>query len=148
MPNIQEDKQSILATVSLLSASTGMLDVSALPSNVSPDWIIPTNLILDVIPVKEHLVVYPWKNLDLPVYSLAGDETPTKLIVVESKSDLYRIGLLVDSSPVGHQVRISELKDVDDEVDNPYCLQPVKLENELNMVPDLDKLSHKLIDLD
>lgn len=148
MPKIQENQQSILATVSLLSASTGMLDVSALASNVSPDWIIPSNLILDVIPVNEHLVVYPWKNLDLPVYSLVGDDAPAKLVVVESKSDLYRIGLLVDSSPIEHQVRISELKDADDEVDNPYCLQAVMLENELNMVPDLDKLSHKLIDLD
>lgn len=153
MQQLHEDKQSILATVSLLSASTGLLKVLALPSGVSPDWLVPDTLVLDVLPMTERQVMMEWeyngRKQDVPVYSLVGeDDTPEQLIILESMTDVYRVGLLVSGNPVPHSVRISELKDVDDKVDNPYCLQAVRLEGELTMVPDLDKLSKGLVDLD
>lgn len=146
---LKEDKQSMLATVSLLSASTGLLDVLAIPSNITPDWLVPSALVLDTVPSTEKTLYVTWRDQEVPVYSLVGNEaTPTHIMILESTSDIYRIGLQVEGSAIDHQMRISELKDVDDPIDNQFSLQAVRLEDELHIVPDLDKLSSRLVDLD
>lgn len=160
-------------TVSLLSVTTGQLDIVQVPAIGMPDWIIPRTLLLSIEPFQEHIWNYLWRGQDIPVYHLLPKhKNPTSLVIIESVTDVHRVALQIQGEVLFHSVRLADLTDAPDHVyqqmleelypdlleqiadnnDNTnqqsYIFQPVLLHGELCIVPDLDKLSHFLVDLD
>lgn len=174
LTNISEQQES----TGLLSITTGQLKIARLPVDHAPDWIVPQDLILDIIPKTELVWNYHWKNQDIPVHRLVNaDATPHAIVILESITDVHRIGLQVANELEYYSVRISDLKDAEpmdyeqalasyrhDNIGNPatdqaslsieklkqqqYIFEPVILQGEVCVIPDLDKLSHFLVDLD
>lgn len=167
-------------TVSLLSVTTGQLDIARVPAIGSPDWIVPKDLILSIEPYQDRIWNYLWRGQDVSVYHLLPrDITPESLVIVESVTDVHRVALQIKGEVTFHSVRIADLVDAKDdeyqrilqekypdlvkkeetsEQDNKkyqaqfvhqnYVHQAVLFHGELCVVPDLDKLSHFLVDLD
>lgn len=166
-------------TVSLLSVTTGQLDIVRVPAIGMPDWVIPKDLLLSIEPFQERIWNYLWRGQDVSVYHLLPkDVTPTSLVIVESVTDVHRLALQIKGEVSFHSVRIADLVDASDAVyqkilqeqypdlvktdktdetskqyqpqftQQDYIYQPVLLRGELCVVPDLDKLSHFLVDLD
>lgn len=167
--------------IGILSVTTGQLDIVKIPVVGAPDWILPQSLILSVEPYRERIWNFLWRNQDVVVYHLLPKTVqPDYIVVVESVTDVHRIGLQIQGEISYHSVRIADLKDVDDTTyqqvlaekyperleqliqqqapvqpsyqpqlnQQSFVFQPVILAGEICVIPDLDSLSHFLVDLD
>lgn len=163
--------------VSLLTPENGMLEISIIPALGQPNWIVPRCLILDVQECHEqnwhtHVGVYHYKPSDskqggsgqnVPVYPLVPKEIPAdKMIILEGNTDAHRIALQSVGEIVHLWAKISDVKDVtlDEEEmtiikgsmpvahqDENYVFQAVQIGNENYIVPDLDLMAHRLLEL-
>lgn len=172
------DKEAL----SSLNITRAQLDIARIPAVDAPDWIIPRDLVLAVEDFNERIWTYLWRGQDVAVYHLLPKSIePTQIVVVESATDVHRLGLQIAGQISYHTVRIADIKDVtlDDDTnaashqdaDAPtspvvaapvaaganytpiatrqdYVYQPIMFQDELCIVPNLDKLSHFLVDLD
>lgn len=153
--------------VSLLTTNNGMLDVTIVPAVNQPDWIIPSSLILSVDESQQQVSRYDWQQQDLAVFHLLlQDQTPDKMVVLEGNTTDHRFALQTAGDLRQLQARISEVKDVEtpeqfsganiegreeyfDKNDiSSYLYQTVMIDDEIYLVPDLDKIAYHLIDLD
>ncbi|MFK3916968.1 hypothetical protein [Psychrobacter sp. NPDC078501] len=153
--------------VSLLTTNNGMLDVTIVPAFNQPDWIIPSSLILSVDELQQQVSRYDWQQQDLAVFHLLlQDQAPDKMIVLEGNTTDHRFALQTAGDLRQLQARISEVKDVEtpeqfsttngkdreeyfDKNDvSSYLYQTVMIDDEIYLVPDLDKIAYHLIDLD
>lgn len=167
--------------MSIISVTTGQLDIAIIPVVDGPDWILPQSLILEIQPATERSWNLAWQGQDVPIYHLLPeDQTPTSIVVLESVTDVHRIGLQIQGKVGYHAVRIADIKDMDsdrykqtmaahyphlaalldsasqasDQRDKPrlvpqnYVFQPVMFQEQLYIIPDVDNLSHLLVDLD
>lgn len=194
MPANHIDYVREIETLSLLSATTGQLEIARLPVIDGPDWIIPKALILTVDNYAERIWTYLWHKQDVSVYHLfPKGQIPTHIVVLESFTDVHRLALQIVGEPSYHQIRIADLKDIEDDTDpqasashsesqpmttdtlseasnfsaespasqtadsrnlapqsreHHFIFQPVMFQGERCVVPELDKLSHFLVDLD
>lgn len=171
------DKEAL----SSLNITRAQLDIVRIPVVDAPDWILPADLILAVEDFNERIWTYLWQGQDVAVYHLLPKTIePTQIIVVESATDVHRLGLQIAGNISHHTVRIADIKDVtldDTELAThgdahapvappsaapiaaganytplatrqDYVYQPIVFHDELCVVPNLDKLSHFLVDLD
>lgn len=173
--------------IGILSVTKGQLEIAKIPVINAPDWIVPKDLILAIEPYHERIWNFLWQGQDVPIYHLLPKTEQVEFIVVlESITDVHRIGLQIQGDVSYHAVRILDLKDVDNatyrqtlEIQYPhileqktdqlptqeetteqhplsdyqsteqdYVFQAVMFNNELCVIPDLDKMSHFLVDLD
>ena len=153
--------------VSLLTTNNGMLDVTIVPAVNQPDWIIPSSLILSVNESQQQVSRYDWQQQDLAVFNLLlQNQTPEKMIVLEGNTTDHRFALQTAGDLRQLQARISEVKDVEtpeqfsttngkdreeyfDKNDiSSYLYQTVMIDDEIYLVPDLDKIAYHLIDSD
>ncbi|GAA0808587.1 hypothetical protein [Psychrobacter piscatorii] len=153
--------------VSLLTTNNGMLDVTIVPASNQPDWIIPSSLILSVEDYQERISTYQWQEQNLAVFHLLPqDRTPEKIIILEGNTTEHRFALQTAGELRQLQARISDVKDtelpeqfVDTGVDKiegqsdenvvlSYLYQTVMIDDNVYLVPDLDKIAHHLVNLD
>lgn len=160
-----------LGSISLLSVTTGQLEIARIPVVGGPDWIIPRSLVLAIDPFNERIWTYIWRGQEVPVFQLLPKNMQsTHLVVIESITDVHRVALQIQGEVRFQKVRIADVQDVenlekivpvaeekhDDTnvpmisrlTDQDFIFQEVMIQNELCVVPDLDKLSHYLVDLD
>jgi len=153
--------------VSLLTTNNGMLDVTIVPAVNQPDWIIPSTLILSVDESQQQVSSYDWQQQDLAVFHLLlQGQIPNKMIVLEGNTTDHRFALQTAGDLRQMQARIAEVKDVEtpeqfsatngedregyfDRNDvSSYLYQTVMIDEEIYLVPDLDKIAYHLIDVD
>ncbi|STZ64199.1 Uncharacterised protein [Moraxella lacunata] len=154
--------------VSLLTAEHGTIEVTAIPAIGQPDWLVPTALIMSVDEYHERIWTYLWRGQEVSVYHLIPkDIEADKLIVLEGNSDVHRLALQTAGELTTRRVRISDVTDIvlsDEEIANiqlsipnlpnreqrqeNYLYQAVMLDGEMYVVPDLDLIAHRLVDLD
>jgi len=153
--------------VSLLTTNNGMLDVTIVPASNQPDWIIPSSLILSVEDYQERISTYQWQEQSLAVFHLLPqDRTPEKIIILEGNTTEHRFALQTAGELRQLQARISDVKDTelpeqfadtgvdktegqsDENVVLSYLYQTVMIDDNVYLVPDLDKIAHHLVNLD
>lgn len=135
-------------TISLLTTTTGLIDIYALSVQGEPDWIIPQNLVLDTVSVPAQSTSVAWQGQQIPLKSLLGKApTMTEAIAVllEADNDTARIGILTSIPPKAMRVRISNLRDANDSSVLMNAYQKVMLEERLYQVPDLDRVTNTLL---
>ncbi|MEY4516958.1 MAG: hypothetical protein RL180_1304 [Pseudomonadota bacterium] len=135
-------------TISLLTTTTGLIDIHVIDAKDQPAWIVPQNLVLDVVPTPANTQVLHWNEQTLPVLSLLGASgvaTQTVVaVVLEGETDQHRVAVLTSQPPASQRIRISGLHDADSKTSAPYCFQLVKLEGIDYQVPALDGLAAAL----
>lgn len=156
--------------VSLLTVENGILDLAVIPAYDQPDWLVPKSLIISIEEYDERIWTYLWRGQEVSVYHLAPkSESVDKLIVLEGNTEVHRLALQTFGEISYKQVRISDVKDTvlpDDEKEHmmayvpslfgaghddhklDYMYQAVKVGSEVYIVPDLDIIAHRLVDLD
>ena len=135
-------------TISLLTTTTGLIDIYVLSVAGEPDWIIPQNLVLDTLTISADATSVQWKNQQIPLKSLLGQNIATAeavAVLLEADNDAARIGVLTDAAPKPMRVRISNLRDANDSQVLLNAYQKVMLADELYQVPDLDKVTETLL---
>lgn len=154
--------------VSLLTAERGMIEVTIIPAIGQPNWLVPTALIMSVDEYHERIWTYLWRGQEISVYHLVPkDIEADKLVILEGNSDVHRLVLQTTGELMTKRVRISDVTDVtlsDEEMagiwlstpnlpnreqkQESYLYQAVMLDGAIHVVPDLDLIAHRLVDLD
>ncbi|MDO5768899.1 MAG: hypothetical protein Q4P13_05290 [Psychrobacter sp.] len=99
--------------VSLLTADNGLLDITIVPAVGQPDWLIPSNLILEVVTYSDRIWTYLWQQQEIAMFHLIPrEQTPNTLIILEGNTDVHRVGLQTAGELTRLQVRISDVKDI------------------------------------
>ena len=144
-----------------------MLDVTIVPASNQPDWIIPSSLILSVEDYQERISTYQWQEQNLAVFHLLPqDRIPEKIIILEGNTTEHRFALQTAGELRQLQARISDVKDTElpeqfvdtgvDEIEGQsdenvvlsYLYQTVMIDDNIYLVPDLEKIAHDLVNLD
>lgn len=154
--------------VSLLTAERGIIEVTIIPAIGQPNWLVPTALIMSVDEYHERIWTYLWRGQEVSVYHLVPkDIEADKLVILEGNSDVHRLVLQTTGELMTKRVRISDVTDVtlsDEEMagiwlstpnlpnheqkQESYLYQAVMLDGAIHVVPDLDLIAHRLVDLD
>jgi len=135
-------------TISLLTTTTGFIDIYVLSVEGEPDWIIPQNLVIDTINVPAQSTSVAWEDQQIPLQSLLGNPpgvTEAVAVLLEADNETARIGVLTAAPPTAMRVRISNLRDTDDSRVLPYAYQKVLLAEQLYQVPDLDRITKSIL---
>lgn len=135
-------------TISLLTTTTGLIDIYALTVQGEPDWIVPQNLVLETLSVPAKSTSVAWQGQQIPLKSLLGKAvtiTEAFAVLLEADNDSARIGVLTTEPPKPMRVRISNLRDANDSQVLVNAYQKVLLADELYQVPDLDRISKALL---
>ena len=100
--------------MSLLIADNGMLNVTIIPAENQPDWIIPSSLILSVNDCNEYIWTYLWQRQDIPVFHLLPrHQTPDKLVILEGNTVIHRLALQTAGKLRQIKVGITDVKDTE-----------------------------------
>ncbi|WP_350656036.1 hypothetical protein [Psychrobacter sp. S1-30-MNA-CIBAN-0213] len=98
--------------VSLLTTDNGMLEVTIIPAENQPDWIIPSSLILSIDDYNELVWAYPWEQQEMAVFHLLSHDKPIdKTIVLEGNTIVHRFALQTAGDLRQMKVSISDVKD-------------------------------------
>lgn len=146
-PLAQSSAQDMSQAVSLLTTTTGLIDIYFVAVHNQPDWILPQNLVLAVEEVQGYPNTIEWQGQHIPVHSLlaVNASEPAILLILEGSDDQQRIALLSSRQPRASRIRISTLHDTNDSRVLPYAYQKVMLEQDMYQVPDIDRLSQMLL---
>ncbi|MFA9203163.1 MAG: hypothetical protein ACEQSD_04105 [Flavobacteriales bacterium] len=135
-------------TISLLTTTTGFIDIYALTVEGEPDWILPQNLVMDTVSVPAQSTSVEWQGQQIPLKSLLGKKpsmTEAIAVLLEADNDAARIGVLTAVQPKTMRVRISNLRDANDSSVLLNAYQKVLLEDQMYQVPDLDRITAVLL---
>lgn len=164
---MRQIKKHSFEPVSLLTVDNGVLELAIIPAKNQPSWLVPKSLILSIDAYEERIWTYLWRGQEVSVYHLTpkGDEVD-KLVVLEGNTDVHRMALQIMGDIQYISVRISDVKDaqmpeeikaqmvenvpslLDGDDDFDYMHQAVNVHGELYIVPELDLIAHRLVDLD
>lgn len=142
-----QHSQEMTQTISLLTTTTGLVDIYLVAAAGEPEWIIPQNLVLAIDMLEADATTAEWEGKPIVVQSLLADdyEGVATLVVIEGQDDDHRIGLLTATAPKSIRIRISSLHDTNDSTVLPYAYQKVLLDQQLYQVPDIDRLTAQLL---
>ncbi len=161
-------KKHSFEPVSLLTVENGVLELAVIPAKNQPSWLVPKSLILAIESYHERIWTYLWQGREIAVYHLLSrQDTPDKLVILEGNTDVHRVALQTAGEISYRSVRISDVKDTtlpqsmidtmkanipslmdDDDKPLDYMYQAVTIDGELFIVPELDLIAHRLVDLD
>lgn len=159
---MQQVKKHSFEPVSLLTVENGVLELAVIPASNQPNWLIPKTLILAIDEYEEHIWTYLWQGQEVSVYPLSRrDQAVNKLVVLEGNTDVHRLALQISGEVTYKSVRISDVKDavLSDQAANEltsavrgvgsdFVYQAVSIDGVIYVVPELDLISHRLVDLD
>ena len=99
---------------SLITTSTGFLDVYEIPVHGDVPLLIPQNMILSAMSVKANEKLVEWHDKQLPTYLVHQPNlSEVTALVVEGEQETTRFALLCDRMPNSLRLRISEVVDVE-----------------------------------
>lgn len=145
---MSSDYRDMSQTMSLLTTTTGFVDVYIIEAHEQLPWLVPQNLVLAALSAQDNLKQIEWRDKNLPVLSLSSkNNTKPVALVLEGIQDQHLFALLIDKMPDTRRIRISSLRDVNMEpVDELFSFQIVKMEDSLFQVPDFERIDKYVFD--
>lgn len=135
-------------TMSLLTTTTGFVDVYVIDADQQLPWLIPQNLVLAALSAESGIQEIEWRDYNLPVLSLVDKQVAKPVALVIESLNGQRFALLTEKMPDSHRVRISSLHDEDQHASNdPFIFQVVKMQEQFYQVPDFEKINQHLASL-
>lgn len=154
-----------LTQTTLLSATTGKLDVCILPL-----WqkrlLLPATTVLEIVPAanlrpakknKSGLIGHiKWEDQQVPVMAfevLNGDAAPPEpqkiaiIYGVAHPDQLPEYAIALQSEPLMVKVKIAELEDLDKAPVGAMEYLQVRYQDSLIVIPDLDAVENKILSL-
>lgn len=143
--NTSTNQQDTSNAMSLLTTTTGFVDVYVIEAHQQLPWLIPQNLVLAALSAEANTHEVEWRDFHLPVLSLVDEQQQSPVALVLEGFNQHRFALLTEKMPEAQRVRISSLHDSDHTPTNEVLsFQIVKMEEQLYQVPDFEKISQTL----
>jgi len=133
----------------LITVSTGFIDAYIIECDQQVPMLLPQNIVLSAMDVKNGIKHIEWHDVKLPVYSVHNEvDSRAVALVIESEDISQRFALICKSMPVSVRLRISEVvdenEDIQDSLQHPTVFKYVRMENERYHVPNLQYIQNSL----
>lgn len=140
--NTETGYRDMSQAMSLLTTTTGFVDVYIIQAHEQLPWLVPQNLVMAALSADGRPKQLEWRDRILPVLAInSPDNQKPVALVVQGIKDQHLFALLIDKMPDTGRIRISSLRDLDMEpVGEVFSFQIVKMEESLYQVPDFDSI--------
>ncbi|WP_216070154.1 hypothetical protein [Acinetobacter oleivorans] len=133
----------------LITVSTGFIDAYIIECDRQVPMLLPQNIVLSAMDVKNGIKHIEWHDVKLPVYSLHNEiDSRAVALVIESEDISQRFALICKSMPASVRLRISEVvdenEDIQDTLQNPSVFKYVRMANQRYHVPNLQYIQNSL----
>ncbi|CAI3151701.1 hypothetical protein [Acinetobacter calcoaceticus] len=133
----------------LITVSTGFIDAYIIECDQQVPMLLPQNIVLSAMDVKNGIKHIEWHDVKLPVYTVHNEiDSRAVALVIESEDISQRFALICKSMPVSVRLRISEVvdenEDIQDSLQHPTVFKYVRMENQRYHVPNLQYIQNLL----
>ncbi|MDS7928695.1 hypothetical protein RMB13_04280 [Acinetobacter sp. V102_4] len=133
----------------LITVSTGFIDAYIIECDQQVPMLLPQNIVLSAMDVKNGIKHIEWHDVKLPVYTVHNEiDSRAVALVIESEDISQRFALICKSMPLSVRLRISEVvdenEDIQDSLQHPTVFKYVRMENQRYHVPNLQYIQNSL----
>ena len=133
----------------LITVSTGFIDAYIIECNDEVPMLLPQNIVLSAMDVKNGIKHIEWHDVKLPVYSIHNEmDSRAVALVIESEDISQRFALVCKSMPVSVRLRISEVVDenenIQESLQHPTVFKYIRMDNQRYHVPNLQYIQDSL----
>ncbi|OTU47874.1 hypothetical protein CAT37_00640 [Acinetobacter pittii] len=133
----------------LITVSTGFIDAYIIECHQQAPMLLPQNIVLSAMDVKNGIKHIEWHDVKLPVYSVHNEiDSRAVALVIESEDISQRFALVCKSMPVSVRLRISEVVDENEDIQEslkpPTVFKYVRMDNQRYHVPNLQYIQDSL----
>jgi len=133
----------------LITVSTGFIDAYIIECHQQVPMLLPQNIVLSAMDVKNGIKHIEWHDVKLPVYSIHNEmDSRAVALVIESEDISQRFALVCKSMPVSVRLRISEVvdenEDIQESLQHPTVFKYVRMDNQRYHVPNLQYIQNSL----
>ncbi|MDQ9887131.1 hypothetical protein [Acinetobacter pittii] len=133
----------------LITVSTGFIDAYIIECHQQVPMLLPQNIVLSAMDVKNGIKHIEWHDVKLPVYSVHNEiDSRAVALVIESEDISQRFSLVCKSMPVSVRLRISEVvdenEDIQESLQHPTVFKYVRMDNQRYHVPNLQYIQNSL----
>ncbi|EXS27671.1 hypothetical protein [Acinetobacter sp. 742879] len=133
----------------LITVSTGFIDAYIIECHQQVPMLLPQNIVLSAMDVKNGIKHIEWHDVKLPVYSVHNEiDSRAVALVIESEDISQRFALMCKSMPVSVRLRISEVvdenEDIQESLQHPTVFKYVRMDNQRYHVPNLQYIQNSL----
>ncbi|MDO7245942.1 hypothetical protein Q5M44_15525 [Acinetobacter pittii] len=133
----------------LITVSTGFIDAYIIECHQQVPMLLPQNIVLSAMDVKNGIKHIEWHDVKLPVYSVHNEiDSRAVALVIESEDISQRFALVCKSMPVSVRLRISEVvdenEDIQESLQHPTVFKYVRMDNQRYHVPNLQYIQNSL----
>lgn len=133
----------------LITVSTGFIDAYIIECDQQVPMLLPQNIVLSAMDVKNGIKHIEWHDVKLPVYTVHNEiDSRAVALVIESEDISQRFALICKSMPVSVRLRISEVVDENEDIQHslkyPTVFKYVRMENQRYHVPNLQYIQNSL----
>ena len=131
----------------LITVSTGFIDAYIIECHQQVPMLLPQNIVLSAMDVKNGIKYIEWHDVKLPVYSVYDEiDSRAVALVIESEDISQRFALVCKSMPVSVRLRISEVvdenEDIQESLKHPTVFKYVRMDNQRYHVPNLQYIQN------
>ncbi|WP_284091455.1 hypothetical protein [Acinetobacter pittii] len=131
----------------LITVSTGFIDAYIIECHQQVPMLLPQNIVLSAMDVKNGIKHIEWHDVKLPVYSVHNEiDSRAVALVIESEDISQRFALICKSMPVSVRLRISEVVDENDDIQeslqHPTVFKYIRMDNQRYHVPNLQYIQN------
>ncbi|MCU4401232.1 hypothetical protein SLJ90_02285 [Acinetobacter pittii] len=133
----------------LITVSTGFIDAYIIECHQQVPMLLPQNIVLSAMDVKNGIKHIEWHDVKLPVYSVHNEiDSRAVALVIESEDVSQRFALVCKSMPVSVRLRISEVvdenEDIQESLQHPTVFKYIRMDNQRYHVPNLQYIQNSL----
>ncbi|MCU4334522.1 hypothetical protein [Acinetobacter pittii] len=133
----------------LITVSTGFIDAYIIECHQQVPMLLPQNIVLSAMDVKNGIKHIEWHDVKLPVYSVHNEiDSRAVALVIESEDISQRFALVCKSMPVSVRLRISEVVDenenIQESLQHPTVFKYIRMDNQRYHVPNLQYIQNSL----
>lgn len=133
----------------LITVSTGFIDAYIIECHQQVPMLLPQNIVLSAMDVKNGIKHIEWHDVKLPVYSVHNEiDSRAVALVIESEDISQRFALMCKSMPVSVRLRISEVvdenEDIQESLKHPTVFKYVRMQDRRYHIPNLEYIEKTL----
>lgn len=129
----------------LISVSTGFIDAYIIDCYEQDAMLLPQNIILSAQNTQLPTQSVFWHDVQLPVYAVHNPALKEGVaLIIEGDEIHQRFALVCDRMPESVRLRISEVVDDEQPIDDQAVFQYVQSQGKRYFIPNLDEIQKQL----
>ena len=125
----------------LITVSTGFIDAYIIDCHGNDPMLLPQNIVLSALDSTTQVKTVEWHEAQLPVFAINElSRQHGVALVIEGDEINQRFALMCNEMPKTIRIRISEVVDVDQPVNDPAIFQYVRMNEQLFHIPNMTNI--------